>query len=139
MFVNGNPSGSRLEIHSRKLLWKSGSSSVMSILMNRPLLTTLCSRARITVTASLGQPEFQNNMILYPVSLRYPATKLIFGNDWRHHCLHYGHGPNAISYIHNSSFPFLNAWNCPFQVMQSCQATRILSPRGRITLRRRSS
>ena len=36
-FVNGNPSGSRLEIRSRKPLWKSGSSSAMNLLMDRPL------------------------------------------------------------------------------------------------------
>ena len=56
-----------------------------------------------------------------------------FGNDWRHHCLHCGHSPNATSYIRNSSVPFPNAWNCPFRVMQSCQATMILSPQDRIT------
>ena len=37
-FVIGNPSGSRLEILGRKRSWKNGSSSMMSILMNRPLL-----------------------------------------------------------------------------------------------------
>ena len=36
-------------------------------LHHRPLLTTLSSRAPISVTASLGQPGFLNNVILYPV------------------------------------------------------------------------
>ena len=123
-----------LEILGRKPLWKNGSSSVMSILMNRPLLTTLSSRAPITVTASLEQPGFLNNVILYPVRPRYLATILTFGNEWRHHCPHCGHGPNATSYIRNSSVPFPNAWNCPIRAMISCQATRILSPRDRIAL-----
>ena len=39
--------------------------------MNRPLLTTLSSRAPIIVTVSLGQPGFLNNVILYPVRPRY--------------------------------------------------------------------
>ena len=101
-FVIGNPSGSRLEIVGRKPLWKNGSSSVMSILMNRPLLKILSSRAPITVTVSLGQPGFLNNVMLYPRP-RHLATNLTFGNDWRHHCPHCGHGPNATSYIRNSS------------------------------------
>ena len=73
-------------------------------------------------------------MILYLVRPRYLATNLTFGNDWRHHCPHCGHGPNATSYIRNSSVLFPNAWNCPFRVMISCQATRILFPQDRITL-----
>ena len=64
-FVIGNPSGCRLEILGRKPLWNNGSSSVINILTNRPLLTTLSSRAPITVTASFGQPGFLNNVILY--------------------------------------------------------------------------
>ena len=67
-FVIGNPSGSRLQILGRKPLWKNGSSSVVSILMNRPLLTILSSRAPIAATVSLGQPGFLNNVILYPVT-----------------------------------------------------------------------
>ena len=64
-FVIGNLSGSQLEILERKPLWKNGSSSVMRILMNKPLLTIMSSRAPITVTASLGQPRFLNNVMLY--------------------------------------------------------------------------
>ena len=81
-FVIGNPSGSRMEILGRKPLWKNGSSSVMSTLMNRPLLGILSSRAPITVTASLGQPGFLNNVILYLVRPRCLATNLTFGNDF---------------------------------------------------------
>ena len=85
-FVIGNPSGSRLEILGRKPLWKNGSSSVMSTLMNRPLLAILSSRAPITVTASLGQPGFPNNVILYLVRPRclgpFPERlKLPFSSD----------------------------------------------------------
>ena len=76
-FVIGNPSGSRLEILGIKPLWKNGSSSVMSTLMNRPLLAILSSRAPITVTASLGQPGFLNNVILY----------FLFSDTWRQQML----------------------------------------------------
>ena len=55
-----------------------------------------------------------------------------------HHCLLHGHGPNATSFIQDSSVPFLNAWNCPFQMMKSFQATKILSPQEQINLLRGS-
>ena len=51
------------------------------------------------MTASLGRPGFLNNEILYPVRPRHLATNLTFGKDWRHHCPHCAHRPNATSYI----------------------------------------
>ena len=42
------------------------------------------------------------------------------------------HGPNATSFIHDNSVPFLNAWNCLFPMMKSCAATKILSPQDQI-------
>ena len=54
----------------------------------------------------------------------------------RHHCIIYS--PDATSFIQDSSVPFLSAWNCPFQVMKSCQATKILSPQEQISLPRGS-
>ena len=68
------------------------------------------------------------------LSGRVPCETTTFGNGWRHHCTYCGHGPNATSYIRNSSVPFPNVWYCHFRAMISCQATRILSPQDRITL-----
>ena len=51
-----------------------------------------------------------------------------FWNDWRHHCLHYGHGPNATSFINVNSVPFLGVWYYRFQMMKSCLVTKNLTP-----------
>ena len=104
-FVNGNPSRSQSEIRSKKPLWKSGSSSAVNLLTDRTLWMSLCSTTQITVIASLGQPRFRSNAILYLVSPRSLKIRLIFGNDLRHHCLRCGHGPNATSY-HPSESPW---------------------------------
>ena len=61
-------------------------------------------------------------------SLRSPMIKNVFGNELMHHCLRCGHDQNVISFIRNSSVPFPNAWNCPFQAMISCQATKNSTP-----------
>ena len=71
-----------------------------------------------------------------PDSLPYeptrPQDKATFGNELKHHCLLYG--PDATSFIQDSSVPFLSAWNGPFQMMKSCQATKILSPQEQLNL-----
>ena len=54
------------------------------------------------------------------------------------HCLYYEHGLNATSYIHDNSVPFLNVWNCHFQVMKSCPVTKNLTPQEQIYLVRGS-
>ena len=51
----------------------------MNLLTDRTLWRTLCSRAQITVSASLGQPGFRNNANLHLVSPRSLKTRLIFG------------------------------------------------------------
>ena len=65
-----------------------------------------------------------------------PQDKAYFWERIEAHCLLYG--PNATSFTQGSSVPFLNVWNCHFQVMKSCQATKILSPQEQIILPRGS-
>ena len=64
-YVNGNPSGSRSEIRSKRPLWRSGSSSAVNLLTDRTLWTSLCSTAQITLIAFLRHPGFRNNSILF--------------------------------------------------------------------------
>ena len=89
------------------------------------------SLAWLSVTNLLRPTEV--NLLLPPLSgtvcdprasprISSNANILGFGG-----CLLYG--PDATSFIQDSSVPFLSAWNCPFQVLKSCQATKILSPR----------
>ena len=56
-FVNGNPCGSRSKIHSRKLVWKSGSSSAMYFLKDQALHRILWSRTQIKVKSSPRLPR----------------------------------------------------------------------------------
>ena len=67
-----------------------------------------------------------------------PQDKAHFGNELRHHCLLDGHDPDATSFIHDSSVLFLNAWNCHFQKMKCCAATKIFSLQVQINLLRGS-
>ena len=55
-----------------------------------------------------------------------PRVRHPSGKERRHHCLTKDLG--AILVTRNNSVLFLNAWSCRFQLMRSCQATRILSP-----------
>ena len=100
---------------------------------HRALWISLCSTAQTTVIAFLRHPSFRNNSILFLGNPRGLKIRLTFENEFRHHCLHYGHGPNATPFTHDNSVPFLNAWNCHFQVMKSCTATKKLSPQEKIT------
>ena len=107
----------------KKPCWKSGSSEVTSILNeqapkdNSVLQSTHYSDCIPWTTKISKQCDH------VPMSPRYLTTNLIFGNNWKYHRHHYGHSPNFL-------VPFPNAWNCHFQIMQSCEATRILSPSG---------
>ena len=58
-----------------------------------------------------------------------PQDKAYLGHELRHHCLLYG--PDATSFTQDNSVPSLSAWS-PFQVMKSCQATKIFSPQEQI-------
>ena len=136
--VNGNPSGSRSEIRSKRPLWRSGSSSAVNLLTDRTLWTSLCSIAQITVIAFQRHPGFRNSSILFLGNSRGLKIRLLFGNEWRHHCLHYGHGLNATSFIHVNSVPFLNVWNRRFPMMRSSAVTKKLTPLEQINLLRGS-
>ena len=97
-------------------------------------LTTLITDVMII----LQHPDHRDSPILFLGNLRGLKIRPTFGNELRHHCLHYGHGPDATSFIQDNSVPFLNAWNCQFQMMKSCTATKILSPQEQINLLRGS-
>ena len=66
------------------------------------------------MTASLGQPGFLNNVILYPVRPRYLATNLTFGNDWRHHCLPLRSRPKCDLIHPQQLSPFPERLELPF-------------------------
>ena len=130
-YFNGNPSGSRSENRPKRPSWRSGSSSAVTLLTDITLWISYCSTAQITVIAFLRHPKFRNNSILFLGNPRGHKIRLIFGNEWRYHCLHYDHGLNATSFIYDNSVPFLNVWNCHFQMMKSCPVTKKLSPQDR--------
>ena len=77
-YVNGNPSGSRSEIRSKRLSWRSGSSSEVTLLTDRTLWISLCPTAQTTVLAVLRNPEFRNNSILYLGNPRGLKIRLFF-------------------------------------------------------------
>ena len=105
------------------------------------LRISLCSTALTTlitfVMIILQHPDHRDSSILFLGNPRGLKIRPTFGNELRHHCLLYCHGPNATSFIPGNSVPFLNAWNCLFQ-MKSCAATKILSPQEQIYLLRGS-
>ena len=126
---------------SKKPTWTSGFSQVTTLPTNKELRNSLCSYTALAtqityVMIILQHPDHRDSPILFPGNLRGSKIRPTFGNELRHHCLLYG--PDATSFIRDSSVPFLSAWNCPFQVMKSCQATKILSPQEQINLPRGS-
>ena len=140
-YVNGNPSGSQWVNRSKRNSSRSGFSLATTLPTNEKLRISLCYYAALTtliayVMIILQHPDHRDSSILFLGSLRGLKIRPIFGNELRHHCLLYGHGPNATSFIHDNSVPFLNAWNCLFQMMKSCSATKILSPQEQIILLR---
>ena len=137
-YVNGSPSGSWSEIRSKRPSGRNGSSSAVTLLTDRTLWISLCSTAQTTVIAFLRHPEFRNKSILFLGNPRGLKIRLIFGNELKHHCLLYGHGLNAISFIHDNSVPFLSVWSCHFPMMKSFPVTKKLSPQEQITLLRGS-
>ena len=110
----------------------------MNLLTDRTLWISLCSTAQTTLIAYLKHPDHRNSSILFLGNPRDLKIRLIFGNGLRHHCLLHGHGPNATSFIHVNSVPFLSVWNCRSQMMKSCQATKKLTPQERTNLLRGS-
>ena len=80
--------------------WRSGSSSAATLPTNRMLWISVCSTALTTLIAYV--------MII----LQHP--------DHRDSPILFLHGPNATSFIQDDSVPFLNAWNCLFQMMKCC-------------------
>ena len=72
----------------------------------------------------LRHPDHRDSPILFPGKIRGLKIRPTFGNALRHHCLLSGHGPDATSFIQDSSVPFLNAWNCPFsndEILSGCE------------------
>ena len=134
LLVNGNPSGSRSKIRSRKPLWKSGSSSAMNLLKDRALSRSLCSMTQITVNTSLWLPGLRSTPLRYLGRPRSLKIRLAFGSELRHHCLRCGHGLNATSFIHVNSVPFLSVWYYRFQMMKSCPVTKNMTPQEQIYL-----
>ena len=113
-YVNGIPSGSLSEIRSKRPSWRSGSSSAVTLLTDRTLWISLCSTAQTTVMAFLRHPEFRKKSILFLGNQRGLKIRLMFGNELRHHCLHYGHGLNA-NFIHPRQLsPFPERLELPF-------------------------
>ena len=86
-------------------------------------LTTLFTDVMIIL------PDHRDSPILFLGNLRGLKIRPTFGNEY---------GPDATSFIQDNSVPFLNAWNCQFQMMKSCAATKILSPQEQINLLRGS-
>ena len=129
-------------IVQKRLSWRSGSSSAVTLLTNRMLWISLCSTALTTLIAYvmiiLQHPHHRDSPILFLGNPRGLKIRPIFGNELRHHCLFYGHGLNATYFILDKSVPFLKAWNCLFQMMKSCAAMKILSPQEQIILLRGS-
>ena len=113
-FANGSPSGSRSKTHSRRPIWKNGSSSAMHLLEDPAPQIRVMSSPRLPSQGVQAKACLWERFVAPLPPLR---TRL-----------------NVISFIRNSSVPFPNAWSCPFRVMLSCQATTILSPQVRITL-----
>ena len=83
----------------------------------------------------LQHPDHRDSPILFPGNLFGPKIRL---TCWERieAPLPPFYGPDATSFIQDSSVPFLSARNCPFQMMKSCPATKILSPQGQINLPR---
>ena len=125
-FVIGNPSGSWLEIHSRKPLWKSGYEHTDE---QAPIDDSVLQSTDYSDCIP-GTTRISKQCDPVPCEPTIPP----FGNDWRHHCLHYGHGPNATSFINVNSVPFLGVWYYRFQMMKSCPVTKNLTPQEQIHL-----
>ena len=108
--------------------------------MNRMLWMSFCSTALATLIAYvmiiLQHPDHRDSPILFLVILRGLKIRAYFWE--RNEAPLPPLGPNATSSIYDSSVPFLNAWNCRFQMMKSCAATKILSPQEQIILPRGS-
>ena len=83
-------------------------------------------------------PRISKQVDSLPWEPMRPQDKAYFWERMRHHCLRYGHGHNAISFIHDNSVPYLSVWNCHFQMMKSYPVTKKLSPQEQITLLRAS-
>ena len=113
-YVNGNPSGSRSEIRSKRPLWRSGSSSAVNLLTDRTLWTSLCSTTQITLIAFLRHPGFRNNSILFLGNPRGPKIRLIFGNRKRHHCVKLRPRPKCNFIYPRQLDPFPERLELPF-------------------------
>ena len=63
-------------------------------------------------------------------SQRGTRIKLVFGKVLRHHCLHFGHDLNVISFIRSSSVPFPERLEYHFRVMLYLSGYEDLIPSG---------
>ena len=113
-YVNGNPSGSRSGNFSKRLSWRSGSSSAKNRLPNKILWISLCSTAQTTLIAHLQHPDHRDNLTLFHGHPRGLKIRLLFGSKLRHHCLLYGHRPKC-NFIHPRQLsPFPECLELPF-------------------------
>ena len=127
-FVNGNPSGSQSKIRSEAFVeewvFKSDEPSDGQNTVEVPMHHNTDHSEYIPVT-----PRASKQFTSLPWEPAKPQDKAcFFGNELRHHCLLHGNGPIATSFIHDNSVPFLNAWNCHFQMMKYCAVTEKFSP-----------
>ena len=141
-YVNENPSGSLSGNRSKRPSWRSGFSQAATLPTNKMLRISLCSTALTTLITYakiiLQHPDHRDSPIPFPGNLRGLKIRPTFWNELRHHCLLYGHGPNATSFIQDNSVPFLSVWYCRFQMMKSCPVTKNLTPQEQIYLLRGS-
>ena len=126
-------SGNRSKRPSWRWIFVGGDSSDEQNVTDFPVLhstgDTDCIRDDHPLTP---RPSRQPDSLLWEPTR--PQDKACFWERIEHHCLLHCHGPDATSFILDSSVLFLNAWNCPLQMMKSCQATKILSPQEQINL-----
>ena len=109
--------------------------------MNKEFRISLCSCTPLATLIThvmfiLQHPDQRGSLILFPGNPRGLKIRPTFWKRNEAHCLLYS--PNATSSTQGSSVPFLNVWNCHFQEMKSCQATKKLSPQEQIILPRGS-
>ena len=139
-YVNGNPPGSRLEIRSKKnllggvdfyrrRLFRRTKSCGFPVLLHSTGNTDYIRDDHPSTPRQSRQPDS------LPWEPTRPQDKAYF---WERMEAPPPPLRPRCNFIQDSSVPFLSAWNCPFQVMKSCQATKILSPQGQIILPRGS-
>ena len=113
-YANGSPSGYQSMTHSRRLVWRNGSSrSLILLIFPFPEVRGMFFQ-RLLRCRCLSHRHHGKH--------RYPRFQFVLGNVLRHHCLHCSHDLHVIG------------WKYPSPLTLYCQATKIFTCQVQISL-----